>query len=77
MVPKLKFSNLSKFVNFVNSLGILISLIFRIVPPCGVAYDTNNLGNQYDLRRFDDILKAKKNRSRYAEDPSSTYGRVA
>jgi hypothetical protein len=43
----------------------------------GVAYNTNNLGNQYDLRRFDDILKAKKNRSRYAEDPSSTYGSVA
>jgi hypothetical protein len=43
----------------------------------GVAYNTNNLNNQYDLRRFDDILKAKKNRSRYADDPASTYGTVA
>jgi hypothetical protein len=43
----------------------------------GVAYNTSNLNNQYDLRRFDDILKAKKNRSRYADDPVSTYGSVA
>jgi hypothetical protein len=42
----------------------------------GVAYNTNNLGNQYSLSRFDDILKAKKNRCRYADDPSSTYGSV-
>jgi hypothetical protein len=43
----------------------------------GVAYNTNNLANQYDLRRFDDILKAKKSRSRYADHPPSTYGSVA
>jgi hypothetical protein len=30
----------------------------------GVAYYTSNLGNKYSLGRFDDILKAKKNRSK-------------
>jgi hypothetical protein len=43
----------------------------------GIAYNTCNLGNQYSLNRFDDILKAKKNRSRYDDDSASTYQSVA
>jgi hypothetical protein len=43
----------------------------------GNEYQTGTVGGDYDLGRFDDILKRKGTKSRYAADKPQTYGSIA
>jgi hypothetical protein len=43
----------------------------------GNAYQTGTVSGDYDLGRFDEILKRKGVKSRYAPDKAPTYGSIA